>query len=157
MVKIFGVGNVLMCDDGIGVRVAEKLRERLEKLNDRFKDFKVIIGETDYMYCLENIEEDDFVIIIDSTYFMVRPGIITTLKLEECDNFIFSNFENNNSAHEESLLKILRVERRNIKGYLIGIEVDKIEYSLELSKRISRRFDLICENVYNEIVKLIRE
>lgn len=150
MIKVIGVGNILSCDDGIGVRVAKELKKRFTEI----EEIEVIIGETDYMYCLDNINDDDFVIIIDSTYFMIRPGIITSLNFEDCDKIIFRNCENNKSAHDESLLRILRNERRNIKGCLIGIEVDKIEFSLELSKRISKKFDLICDNVYYEILKL---
>ena len=150
MIKVIGIGNILSCDDGIGVRVAKELKKRFTEV----EEIEVIIGETDYMYCLDNINDDDFVIIIDSTYFMIRPGIITSLNFEDCDKIIFRNCGNNKSAHDESLLRILRNERRNIKGCLIGIEVDKIEFSLELSKRISKKFDLICDNVYYEILKL---
>lgn len=153
MIKVIGIGNILSCDDGIGVRVAKELKKRFTGV----EEIEVIIGETDYMYCLDNINDDDFVIIIDSTYFMIRPGIITTLNFEDCDKIIFRNYGNNKSAHDESLLRILRNEKRNIKGCLIGIEVDKIEFSLELSKRISKKFALICDNVYNEILKVFNK
>ena len=69
MMKIFGVGNILLCDDGIGVKVAEELKEVIE----RDYNAKVIIGECDYLYCLENIRRDDFVVIIDIAYFGKEP------------------------------------------------------------------------------------
>ena len=59
MIKIFGLGNILLCDDGIGVRVLESLREKLNQLG---KDIELIIGETDYKYCIEQVKDDDFII-----------------------------------------------------------------------------------------------
>ena len=56
MIKVFGIGNILLCDDGIGVRVAENLKEEIEALGD---DIEVIIGKTDVLYCINKIEEDD--------------------------------------------------------------------------------------------------
>lgn len=148
MIKVFGIGNILLCDDGIGVRVAENLKEEIEALGD---DIEVIIGKTDALYCINKIEEDDEVIIIDSTYFMTRPGAVTVKSLDKCDEFINYDY----SPHEESLLSLLRKERRDVKGYLIGIEISHIDYSEELSKILNRKFKDICTRVYNEISEIV--
>ncbi len=148
MIKVFGIGNILLCDDGIGVRVAENLKEEIEALGD---DIEVIIGKTDVLYCINKIEEDDEVVIIDSTYFMTRPGAVTVKSLDRCDEFINYDY----SPHEESLLSLLRKERRDVKGYLIGIEISHIDYSEELSKILNRKFKDICTRVYNEISEIV--
>ena len=148
MIKVFGIGNILLCDDGIGVRVAENLKEEIEALGD---DIEVIIGKTDVLYCINKIEEDDEVIIIYSTYFMTRPGAVTVKSLDRCDEFINYDY----SPHEESLLSLLRKERRDVKGYLIGIEISHIDYSEELSKILNRKFKDICTRVYNEISEIV--
>ena len=64
MIKVFGIGNILLGDDGIGVRVVEKIKEEIKNISE---DIDVIIGETDYLYCLNQIDEDDTIVIIDST------------------------------------------------------------------------------------------
>ena len=148
MIKVFGIGNILLCDDGIGVRVAENLKEEIEALGD---DIEVIIGKTEVLYCINKIEEDDEFIIIDSTYFMTRPGAVTVKSLDRCDEFINYDY----SPHEESLLSLLRKERRDVKGYLIGIEISHIDYSEELSKILNRKFKDICTRVYNEISEIV--
>lgn len=148
MIKVFGIGNIILCDDGIGVRVAENLKEEIEALGD---DIEVIIGKTDVLYCINKIEEDDEVVIIDSTYFMTRPGAVTVKSLDRCDEFINYDY----SPHEESLLSLLRKERRDVKGYLIGIEISHIDYSEELSKILNRKFKDICTRVYNEISEIV--
>ncbi len=148
MIKVFGVGNILLCDEGIGVRVTKNLKEKIESLGD---NIEVIIGETDALYCISKIEDDDKVIIIDSTYFMIRPGAIMVKLLEECDEFINYDY----SPHEESLLSLLRKEKREVKGYLIGVEISHINYSEELSKILNKKFKDICNRVYNEILKIM--
>ena len=147
MIKVFGIGNILLGDDGIGVYVIENIKEKLLKLN---KNINVIIGETDYLYCLEEISKDDFVIIVDSTYFVKKAGTITLFDLKECDHFI----DNINSQHEINLVKALRCEKSYIKGYLIGVEVHKVEYSLEISNELKKEFDILCKEIFYIIEKI---
>ena len=109
MVKVFGIGNILLKDDGIGVRLARNIKRRVDK--DNINEIEVFIGETDYLYCLENINDDEFIIILDSTYFGINPGEITFKKLEECDKLISKEI----TAHETSLLSLVRLEKTNEK------------------------------------------
>ncbi|MEG0371468.1 MAG: hydrogenase maturation protease [Clostridium sp.] len=147
MIRVFGIGNILLCDDAIGVRVAEKL------INKRFgKGIEVIVGETDYMYCLDKIDKDDFVVIIDSTYFNIAPGMVTKLDFKECDMYLDDSF----SQHEENLIKVLRRDFNYINGCLIGIEIGSIDYSLDLSSELESRFKDICREVTSIIRKIER-
>lgn len=146
MIKVFGIGNILLGDDGIGVKVVEKLKEEIENISS---DINVIVGETDYLYCLNKIEEEDIVVIIDSTYLNINPGFVSYLSFKNCDRFC----SNLIFQHESNLLNVLLTEKPNIKGYLIGIEVRKLEFSLELSKTLKDNFDCICLKV----IKYIKE
>ncbi len=150
MVKVFGIGNILLCDDAIGVKLAESLQEKILSIDE---DIKVIIGETDYLYCIENINKEDTVIIIDSTYLQREAGSVSVYTLEECDKFI----GNIQSQHEENLIKVLRSEQRDIKGYMIGIEIDKVDYSLELSQVLSEKFEDIRIQVFDTIKFIYNE
>ena len=149
MIKVIGIGNILLCDDGIGVKVVEKIQEQLKSIND---NIEVIIGETDYQYCIEEISDDDLVIIIDSTYFMKEPGTVTVRTLESCDEFLDKIY----TGHDISLLKAIRLEKPNIKGFLIGIEIEVIEFSLELSKKLENKFDYICKEVLDNIYLILK-
>lgn len=144
MIKVIGIGNILLCDDGIGVRVAEKINDSLRNIN---ADIEVIIGETDYQYCLEEINDDDLVIIIDSTYLMKEPGTVTVRTLGSCDEFLGEIY----TGHDISLLKAIRLEKPDIKVFFIGIEIEVIEFSLELSQRLEKNFDNICKEVLDNI------
>lgn len=142
MVKIFGIGNILLGDDGIGIRVVKEIEGLINNLNS---DAEVIIGETDYLYCIDKIDKSDIVIIVDSSYLNMRPGKVEVRKLEECDGVI----KNSLCQHNESLIWILRRELKDVKGYVITVEVSKIDYSLELSQEIKNQLPRICYEVFN--------
>lgn len=146
MIKVFGIGNILLGDDGIGVRIVECIKEEIKNISEYIE---VIIGETDYLYCLNEIDEDDTVVIIDSTYLNINPGYVSCFNFKNCDRFLKSF----NSQHESSLLKALLIENSNINGYLIGIEIDKVDFSLELTETLKDNFNSICL----EVLKYIKE
>lgn len=148
MIKIFGIGNILLCDDAIGVRILENLRAHLI---NKFMHIEIIIGETDYLYCLSCVDPDDQVIIIDSTYFDLPPGSISLLPLSECDKVL----KLPKLAHEVTFLCMLRHEYPNISGYFIGIEVDKIDFSLTLSPLLENKFEELCHKILDIINKII--
>ena len=150
MMKIFGIGNILLGDDGVGVRVVEKIKEEIKNISE---DIDVIIGETDYLYCLNQIEQDDTIVIIDSTYLDIKPGYVSYFDLKDCNRFI----KYFNSQHESNLVKSILIENLNIKGYLIGIEIDKVDYSLELSKSIKDNFYNICLDVLKYIKEIYKD
>lgn len=150
MMKIFGIGNILLGDDGVGVRVVEKIKEEIKNISE---DIDVIIGETDYLYCLNQIENDDTIVIIDSTYLDIKPGYVSYFDLKDCNRFI----KYFNSQHESNLVKSILIENLNIKGYLIGIEIDKVDYSLELSKTIKDNFYNICLDVLKYIKEIYKD
>jgi hydrogenase maturation protease len=73
-----GIGNRLMQDDGIGIYIVEKLRER-----DTTDNIRYVIGETDIDYCLDAIKEADFVVIVDAVKTGESPGNVTVVPLEK--------------------------------------------------------------------------
>lgn len=150
MIKIIGIGNILLCDDGIGVRVVEEMKKNLLEINEQVA---VLVGETDFYYCLDNIDSGDFIILVDSTYLGIEPGRITVLTLNECDKYV----DDFTTEHGDNLVDILRREHREINGYLIGIEAGRIEFSLELSSVLQEKFQDICLSVCGEINDIVKD
>ena len=148
MIKIFARGNIILGDDGIGVKVMEFIGAQLESYS---KEVKVLIVGIDYIYYLNEINKEDTVILVDSTYFGIEPGRVSVLNLKECDKFINPCRD----MHSENLLRVLREEYREIAGYLVGIEVEKVNYSLELSNTLKDKFSEITKKVFREIKRII--
>ena len=85
--------------------------------------------------------------------FMKEPGTVTVRALESCDDFTYRAY----TGHDLSLIKAIRLEKLNIKGYLIGIEIESIEFSLELSKSLEERFDSICKEILYNIEVILNK
>ena len=77
--KLIAIGNVLMKDDAIGIKVAEEIEIELLKLG-----VNVIYGETNIQHCISSVEKDDYIIILDSAYYGKSIGEIT---IEDIDKF----------------------------------------------------------------------
>lgn len=143
-VKCIGIGNRIMGDDGIGIRVVEELAPWLQDI-----DIGVILGETDIDYALSKIEDGDFLFIVDATYFNVKPGTVTFTPINKFINLHHQAY----SQHQPSLVHLLKTYGKTVEGFIIGIEVDEIDFGLELSSILETRFPHICEKVYQFIIK----
>ncbi len=150
MIKIIGIGNLLMGDDGVGVKAIQKIEDKINKLN---LNIKCIQAETDVNYALDNIENGDFLFIIDSTLLGKKAGEITQISLEEA-----SKYKNNSlSIHNMSLLSLIKNLDIEVKGIILGIEVIEVSFSLDISQEIKESFEQICEEVYEIILEYIKK
>ena len=149
MIKVIAIGNILLSDDGIGIKVINRLRNRIEKLSE---DIEVTLAGIDYYEFLEELDDDDYLIIVDGAYLNNETGQVCKYTLEECDSFL----QNTCSDHDINLIKILRSERRKVKGSVITIEIGRIEYSLKISNELRKKFNEICGEVFERIEGIIK-
>lgn len=146
MIKVIAIGNLLMCDDGIALKVIDYIREDIEKLN---LGVKCIKAETDLNFAIDSIENDDFIFIIDSTLIGIDCGQLTQISLGKVDKY----FKNSFSSHNMSLLSSLDKLEIKVHGIIIGIEASKVEVGLGISNQLEKRFNKVCTEVY----KIIKE
>lgn len=145
-IKLIAIGNKLMMDDGIGVRIAEKIRKDLAN-----KGIKVIIGETDFEYCLNNIDDGGFLLILDSTYFGKPPGSISLISLNELEIYKQSLY----SQHQMNLIDMLNIYKKDITGWFIGIEIGKVDLGVNLSDCLESNFNKMCDKVKKIIINIM--
>lgn len=148
MIKLVAVGNRFMKDDGIAIKVAEYLEQSLKNLN-----IKVIIGETDCQNCFFQLNDEDFVIIVDAIYRGVEPGSIHFFKLED----IMTQSIGTMMQHDMSIIDLMKVYKSKFKGYLIGVEIAELGFGEELSPILQKKSSKICLEVEGKIKKLILE
>lgn len=150
MIKIIGIGNLLMGDDSIALRIIDFIEEKLNQLN---LGIKCIKAETDFNYALDNIQNGDFIFILDSTLLGLEYGQITKIPLGEAEKY--SN--NLLSIHSISLISLINYSNIEIKGLILGIEIVKVEFSLDITDELKERFEKICGEVYTIIKTNILE
>lgn len=146
-VKCIGIGNRIMGDDGIGIRVVEELSSRLKPIG-----IEVLLGETDVYYALNAINDGDFLFVVDATYFNIKPGTLTFTQIDKAIEQHFQAY----SQHQPSLVQLIKIYGKPVEGFIIGIEVAEIDCSLELSNTLLSILPYICEEVYKFINKNIR-
>ena len=146
MIKLVALGNRLMGDDAVALKVAEYLSDRLEK-----QGIPVILGETDFDYCFSLLGKEDTVIIMDAISLGMDPGSVVFEHLEK----IPDRYSRTSSQHEISLFDLLMLYKKTRNIFLIGIEVYQIDFGLEMSVEIKEKFCEICHRV-DEILQKIK-
>lgn len=148
MVKAIAIGNRLMMDDGIALAVLENIKNKLE-----FIGIEIIIGETDFQFCFHQLKAEDFVVILDATYTGTEPGSIYSYKLQE----IITESVATNFQHDISVFDLMKLYSNSPRGYLIGIEVDKVAFGWELSETLKCKFNDICNDIEKIIFEIVKE
>ena len=138
---VIGIGSRLMCDDGIGPKLADALINDLRKEN-----FAVMAAETDVSYALSQIMPDDYIILLDAVITGATPGSVMIFPLED-----MGSAAELLSLHGMSLADALKWGGNRAGGCLIGIEAARIEPSFGLSPRLAEDFGAIKSNVFKAI------
>ena len=137
-IVVLWIGNRLMCDDGIGVRVAEALGREAQKSGIVFT-----AGETDIDYCLDVVSDADTCIIIDAARLGGTPCSVRVQDLEA----VLERACSARTFHEYDLIRAMKREDLIRKGLLITVEVDSIRFSDELSPVMEECFEKIVQEV----------
>lgn len=151
MIKVIGIGNRLMIDDGIAIAVLENIKYKLESIG-----IDIIIGETDFEFCYQQIQEDDFIIILDAAYSDAVAGDIHIYKLQEA---IYA-YGGVNSSHNMSIFDLMRLYPKLLKGYLITIQIVECGFGCNLSEDLKTKLNGIClevERIIYEKVEILSE
>lgn len=145
MVKVFGIGNPLLGDDGIALYLLNLL-EQNPLLTSKMTFY---LAETDCLYALEQIQPDDFIIILDSCYFKKPLGTLVHMPLRD---WLLNSYV---STHSLNFLAELQLYFPKINGFFLGIEIHRVEPSLTLSPALAKRLPQLHLEVTHLLLSLI--
>lgn len=145
MIKVFGIGNPLLGDDSIALHLIHLLQQN-PILTSKMTFY---MAEADCLYALEQIQPDDFIIILDSCYFKKTLGTLTQISLTDYDLTSYV------STHSLNLLAELQLYFPKIKGFFLGIEIHEIEPSLTLSPALTKLLPRIHLEVTHLLLSLV--
>lgn len=148
MIKLVAIGNRFMKDDGIAIKVAENLEQKLHNLN-----VEVIFGETDCQSCFYLLKQEDFVFIMDAYYEGAEPGSIHLFTIEEA----MAKSSASLMQHDTSIIDLMKLYKSKWKGYFIGVEIAELGFGDELSSALQEKFQQICLEVESTTKKIILE
>ena len=132
---VLGFGNVLLSDDGAGVRLVEQLKSELGPIAAEFVD-----GGTLSFSLLPYVEATDSLLVIDAGDIHRPPG--TTLLLEDTAMDAFLSSARRRSVHEVGLIDLLDMARLGDylprRRALLCIQPGRIDWSEQLSAPVER-------------------
>jgi hydrogenase maturation protease len=146
-IVVLGVGNILLSDEGVGVRVVERL-EREYRLPP---EVEIIDGGTCGMEMLEQLEDLDALIVVDCVRFGQPPATPVLLKGDDVPVF----FKTKLSPHQVSLSDVLAslefTNRAPKRTVIIGIQPASMELSMELTLVVNARMDEMLDMTLTEL------
>lgn len=148
-VLVLGIGNLVMSDDGVGVKVVQKLqREYL------FPDFVDIMdGGTLGLDILPRLEGIERLIVVDAVETGDIPGTLVRLVGDE----IPLALETKVSPHQMGLKDLLTVSL--LMGHapremvLVGVQPGSIEMDTELTPEVGVQVDAMLDLILNELAE----
>jgi hydrogenase maturation protease len=147
---VLGLGNILLGDEGIGVRVVERLLEQY----DLPKGVQAMDGGTLGMALLPYLEDASRLVLVDAVQAHKAPGSLLRLSGDEILRFLD---EPPVSPYQDNLQNLLAVAM--VKGYLPdevvfwGVHIESPGIGLELSPSVATRVDAVVEKVLEELAR----
>jgi len=144
-VLVLGLGNILLSDEGVGVKVVEELQRCYE-----FSDsIEIIDGGTMGMELLPYFDDRSHILIVDAVKTDNEPG--TIVRIDDPPAF----FSTKISPHQIGLADVLGVAAitdnlpRNLT--LFGIEPQEMTTGLDLSPAIAQNLNRLVDMVVAEL------
>ncbi len=142
---ILGIGNLLLCDEGVGVHVARALQR--EDLPSNVITLEV---GTAFLDALPEIEQADRIIIVDAMQADHAPETIYRVPFDDC-----VKPECIASLQGFDLSRVIYLAGRETppEAVVIGVEPARIDWGTDLSPKILEMVPSIIEAVKMEIAK----
>ena len=140
---ILGMGNLLLCDEGVGVHAARSLAQR-----ELPPEVAVVEAGTAFLDVLPDIEKADRILLIDAMEGGGTPGSVYRVPFDEC-----LHPEMLASLHGLDISRVLYMagNDRSPAVTVFGIEPARIEWGTELSPAVMRALPAVEQAIFNEL------
>lgn len=146
-IAIIGLGNILLKDEGVGVHVANAVKERYSLS----PDVEIIDGGTMGLDLLPFFEGRDKILLIDAVDFGMKPGHLGTIEKDKIPSVLESKL----SMHHVGLSDVLFTARFMGIGpdelCLIGIQPESLDIGLDMTVTVADRFETLVDMTINKL------
>jgi hydrogenase maturation protease len=130
---VLGVGNTILTDEGVGPWVVERLRA----LNPEAPGVHWMDGGTLSFSISADVEDAEYLIVVDATELKAAPGTVRVFVDEEMDKMLGGH---GRSIHEVGLMDLMNMarltERLPQRRALVGIQPAVIDWGTEPSPAV---------------------
>jgi hydrogenase maturation protease len=144
---LLGVGNILLQDEGVGVRAVEALQQRYHLP----PEVEVLDGGTASMGLIEYMLGKTHVLIVDAIKLDQPPGTIVRLEDEEVPVFLQTHLTPHQLGLSDVLATLAIADRKPQRIVLLGIVPQSLELDLDLSELIARKLVDLVERMVAEL------
>lgn len=148
-VVVLGVGNVILADEGVGVRVVEAL-ERDYALP---AGVVVIDAGTSGMEMLEDMSDLDFLLVVDAIAAGKAPGELVQLRGDEVPVFFRRNLSPHGIGLSDVLAALEFLGAEPKETVILGVQPTSLELSTELTPTIAARVPDLVAQVVDELTQ----
>jgi hydrogenase maturation protease len=149
-IVVLGVGNILLSDEGIGVRAIEKLQLDY----DLPPEVVVIDGGTTGMEMLDDLSKSDHIIIIDAVRSGKAPASIVRLTGEQVPVFFKTKLSPHQIGLSDVLATLAFIDEQPGGVTVIGVEPVSLETGMALSPQVEARLPELMDLVVTELREL---
>ncbi|MDA8096147.1 MAG: hydrogenase maturation protease [Clostridia bacterium] len=142
---VLGLGNILMQDDGIGVRVIEALQDT--ELPDGVELVDAGTGVYSLIYDLEGA---DRIIVVDAVQGGGEPGTVYRIPGEELDSFRDEAVSTHDIRFPE-VMTILAQHGHHPAVVVYGVEPAEVDLGMELTPSVMAVLPRVTALVLDEI------
>lgn len=144
---VLGIGNLLLTDDGVGIRAIQLLEERYALP----EEVQVVDGGTCGLDLLQFLEGVDHLVILDAASLGKIPGSIVRMEGDQVPAYLALK----TSPHEIGLPELLFTARLTDiyppRVVVLGMQPESIETSLGLTPAVAAHLDELVEMAAAEV------
>ena len=146
-IAVFGIGNILLSDDGVGVHAVNKLKNEYD-----FPEYvELIDGGTKGLDLLPLFENRDKVLIIDAANFKKEPGTIDTVAGDKIPAFLSTKLSVHQIGLPDMLFAARLMEITPPEMCLVGIQPKSMETTIEMSDVVSKKMEALLEKALQKL------
>lgn len=146
-ILVLGIGNLLLTDDGVGIRAIQLLEERYALP----EEVQVVDGGTCGLDLLQFLEGVDHLVILDAASLGKIPGSIVRMEGDQVPAYLALK----TSPHEIGLPELLFTARLTDiyppRVVVLGMQPESIETSLGLTPAVAAHLDELVEMAAAEV------
>jgi hydrogenase maturation protease len=146
---ILGVGNLLLSDEGVGLRVVE----RLAAAYDLPQGVQILDGGTlglALLYYLEGVEN---LLIVDAVEMGKEPGTLLRLEGDEVPSYLSIKMSPHQIGIPDMLFAAKLKDLYPCNVVLWGVQPAMLDTGLELSPRVAAQVDALVGKIVEQLLQ----
>ncbi|MBF0334067.1 MAG: HyaD/HybD family hydrogenase maturation endopeptidase [Alphaproteobacteria bacterium] len=146
-VVVLGIGNILLSDEGVGVRAVDALVERWTLP----PEVKVIDGGTMGMELLDHIAGAGHLVVVDAVRAHRPPGTVFKLTGDEVPAFFKTKLSPHQIGLSDVLATLILTDEQPVSLALVGVQPVTLGTNMALSPEVEAKIDEVIALIIEEI------